>query len=116
MWQLPDDQFVRSFPTLPRIAVLKSQNPFPREDRVVFVEDGHSYFVDGMRVPRSVTGLVHSFASHFDPVRAARCMKHGRNWEEKRAEMEDLGLGTSDEEIISRWRRHGEAQSKENVF
>ena len=112
MWQLPDDQFVRSFPTLPRIAVLKSQNQFPREDRVVFVEDGHAYFVDGIRVPRSVTGLVHYFAHHFDPARAVRSMKQGRNWDEKLAEMEDLGLGTSDEEIISRWRRHGEAQSK----
>ena len=112
MWQLPDDQFVRSFPTLPRIAALESQNPFPREDRVAFVEDGHAYFVDGIRVPRSVTGLVHSFAGHFDPARAIRCLKQGRNWEEKRAEMEAQELGISDEEIMSRWRRNGEAQSK----
>jgi len=59
MWQLPDDQFVRQFPTLPRLLPLKTQHPFPREDRVVFVADGHAYFVDGVRVPRSVTGLVH---------------------------------------------------------
>ena len=78
MWQLSDAQFVRLFPTLPRVLPLKTQNPFPREDRAVFVEDGHAYFVDGIRVPRSVTGLVHAFASHVDPVRAARCMKHGR--------------------------------------
>ena len=112
MWQLSDDQFVRSFPILPRITVLESQNQFPREDRVVFVEDGHAYFVDGIRVPRSVTGLVHVFASHVDPVRAARCMKHCRNCEEKRQDMIEQGLRTSDEEIISRWRRNGEAQSK----
>ena len=82
MWQLPDDQFVRLFPTLPRITLLKSQNPFPREDRVVFVEHGHACAVDSLRVPRSVTGLVHSFAGDFDPLRAVRCMKQGRNWDE----------------------------------
>ena len=112
MWQRPDDQFVRSFPTLPRITLLKYQNPFPREDRVVFVEHGHAYVVDGIRVPRSVTGLVHSFSNNFDPARALRCMKQGRNWEEKRAEMEAQELGTTDDEIMSRWRRNGEAQSK----
>ena len=112
MWQLPDDHFVRQFPTLPRVLPLKSQNPFPREDRVAFVEDGHAYFVDGVRVPRSVTGLVHSFAGHFDPARAIRCLKQGRNWEERQAEMVEQGLGTTDDEIMSRWRRNGEAQSK----
>ena len=112
MWQLPDDQFVREFPSLPRIAALKSQNPFPREDRVAFVEDGHAYFVDGIRVPRSVTGLVHSFSNNFDPARALRCMKQGRNWEEKRLEMIEQGLGTSDEDIIARWRLNGQVQSK----
>ena len=112
MWQLPDDQFVRDFPALRRVTPLKAQNPFPREHRVVFVEDGHAYFVDGMRVPRSVTGLVHAFGSHFDPVRAVRCMKQGINWEEKRLEMEAQGLGTSDEEIIARWRFNGQVQSK----
>ena len=79
---------------------------------MAFVEDGHAYFVDGVRVPRSATGLVHSFAGDFDPVRAARCMKQGRNWEEKRLEMEAKGLGTSEEEITSRWRRNGQVQSK----
>ena len=54
MWQLPDDQFVREFPTLPRVLPLKTQNMFPREDRAIFVEDGHAYFVDGVLVPRLV--------------------------------------------------------------
>ena len=112
MWQLPDDQFVRQFPTLPRIVALKSQNPFPREDRVVFHERDHTYLLDGVTVPRSVTGLIHGFSSPFDPARAVRCMKQGRNWDEKRAEMEAQRLGTTDDEIMSRWRRNGEAQSK----
>ena len=79
---------------------------------MAFVEDGHADFVDGIRVPRSFTGLVNSFAGHFDPARAIRCLKQGRNCEEKRAEMEAQELGISDEEIMSRWRRNGEAQSK----
>ncbi len=112
MWQLPDDQFVREFPAFPRVLLLKTRNPFSREDRVVFHDADHTYFVDGIRAPRSVTGLVHSFASEFDPVRALRCMKLGRNWEEKRQEMLDQGLGTSDEEILARWACNGRVQSK----
>ena len=68
--------------------------------------------MDGIRIPRSVTGLVNSFAGNFDPARAARCMKQGRNWDEKRAEIEAQGLGTSDEEIVSRWRCNGQVQSE----
>ena len=56
--------------------------------------------------------LVHSFAGECDPLRAVRCMKQGRNRDEKRAEMEAQGLSTSDVVIISRWRRNGEAQPK----
>ena len=111
MWQLPDDEFVR-LPTLPRIIQLQERYPFPREDRVAFYESTHTYIVDGLRVPRSVTSLLHEYATPFDPMRALACMKRGRGWDAKREAMEQQGLGTSDEEMAERWRRNGEVQSK----
>ena len=106
MWQLEDDEFLRRFPTLQRIIQLKERHPFPREDRIVFYDHDHSYFVDGLRVHRSVTSLLHEYATAFDPVRALACMKRGAEWDAKRGDMEQQGLGTSDDEILERWRRN----------
>ena len=108
MWQLQDDEFVRAFPTLPHVPHLREKHPFPREDRIAFREHDHKYFVDGVLVPRSVTGLLHEYATPFDASRALACMRRGREWEAKREAMEQQGLGTSDEEITERWRRNGE--------
>ena len=115
MWQLEDEEFVRQFTELPRVVQLKERHPFPREDRVVFYEHDHSYFVDGVRVPRSVTSLLHEYATPFDPTRALACMKR-RDWDVKREAMEQQGLGTSDEDIMARWRRNGEVQSKRGTL
>ena len=75
MWQLSDDEFVRQFPTLPRVLQLKERYPIPQEDRVEFTEQCHSYTVDGQHVPRSVTSLLHEYATPFEPSRALACMK-----------------------------------------
>ena len=115
MWQLDDDELVRRFPELPRVVQLKERHPFPREDRVEFFEADHSYFVDGVRVPRSVTSLLHAYATPFDPQRALACMKR-RDWDAKQEAMEQQGLGTSDQEIMARWRRNGEVQSKRGTL
>ena len=112
MWQLPDDEFLAAWQPLPRVTQLHDLNPFPRERRIVFREHDHKYFVDGALVPRSVTGLLHEYSSPFDPARALASMKRGREWEAKRAEMEQQGLGTSDDEILARWIRNGEVQSR----
>ena len=75
MWQLEDEEFVRQFPELPRVVQLKERHPFPREDKVEFFEADHSYFVDGVRVPRSVPSLLHEYATPFEPSRALASMK-----------------------------------------
>ena len=111
MWQLSDDDLVAAWQPLPRVTQLQDLNPFPRENRIVFREHDHTYFVDGARVPRSVTGMLHEYSSPFDPARAVACMKRGRDWEAKRAEMEEQGFGTSDAEILARWTRNGAVQS-----
>ena len=112
MWQLPDDEFLAVWQPLPRVIQLQDLNPFPREDRIAFREHDHKYFVDGQLVPRSVTGLLHECSAGFDPSRALASMKHGRNWDAKRMEMEEQGLGTSDAEILARWSRNGNVQSR----
>ena len=112
MWQLSDDDLVAAWQPLPRVTQLQDLNPFPRENRIVFREHDHKYFVDGQLVPRSVTGLLHEYSAGFDPPRALESMKHGRNWDAKRMEMEEQGLGTSDAEILARWSRNGNVQSR----
>ena len=82
--RLSDADFLASF-HLPRfdqrIDALQQRNPLPRESRIVFCEAEHTYTIDGtVRAPRSVTGLVHAYASHFDPSAAVECMRAGRNW------------------------------------
>ena len=112
MWQLSDDNLVAAWQPLPRVTQLQDLNPFPRENRIEFREHDHKYFVDGALVPRSVTGLLHEYSADFDPSRALESMKHGRNWDAKRMEMEEQGLGTSDDEILARWNRNGAVQSR----
>ena len=63
-WRLPDDEFLASF-RLPgpaeRCTELQAKNPLgAREGRILLFEAGHFYEIDGVRAPRSVTGLVHS--------------------------------------------------------
>ena len=112
MWQLPDDEFVAGWKPLPRVTELQERHPFPRENRIEFREHDHKYFVDGQLVPRSVTGLLHEYSAGFDPSRALASMKHGRNWDAKRLEMEEQGLGTSDAEILARWSRNSADKNK----
>ena len=45
-----------------------------REDRIVFDESTHTYFVDGAKVPLSVTGVIHRYAREFDAHEALRRM------------------------------------------
>ena len=74
-WRLPDEEFVQSFRMADaRPGALAQLHPFPRESRVTFAEAGHIYTVDGQRVPRSVTSLVHSFADEFDAARIVDAM------------------------------------------
>ena len=103
-WRLPDADFVVAF-RLPRkgSGELARRHPIPRESRITFDEETHTYTVDGVRVPRSVTGLLHDYAWTFDPMLAVCAMKSGRGWESKRAALETQGLGTEDADFLARW-------------
>ena len=69
-------------------------HPLERESRVTFAEDAHVYTVDGQRVPRSVTGLLHSFATDFDSQQI----------------VENMGI-KDPEEILRLWRMNGKVKS-----
>ena len=60
-WRLSDDDFVYQF-QVPRkgFGALAAENPFPREDRVQFDEETHTYTIDGAMAPRSIRP--HQFA------------------------------------------------------
>ena len=86
-WRLADEKFLASF-RLPTAAdkceALAIRNPFPREHRIAFHEQEHIYTVDGTKVPRSVTKLVHEYTTAFDPFEAIDAMQMGARWDEKR--------------------------------
>ena len=77
-WRLSDGDFVRDFrlPTAEdKNEALRRRSPIAREDRICFDEITHTYTVDGVRVPISVTGLIHQFCEGFDPSSAIEQMK-----------------------------------------
>ena len=79
-WRLPDDAFLASF-RLPtdRSDALAQNITMPCERRIAFDEVEHVYAVDGVRVPRSVTGFLREFEQEFDAREAIALMQAGRN-------------------------------------
>ena len=74
MWQLSDSEFLVRFTPPPRQTCLAQRFPMRREDRIVFDESTHTYFVDGAKVPLSVTGVIHRYAREFDAHEVLRRM------------------------------------------
>lgn len=115
-WQLSDADFLASC-HLPGAAHkhdrLKDLHPLPRDGRILFDEERHEYCIDGrVKAPRSVTGLVHSYASDFDPSATVRTMKSSARWPEKReAFLTDAGEEMAYPEIVELWERCGRIAS-----
>lgn len=109
-WRLDDASFVAAFRLPPKDddGALASKHPFPRTHRIVFDADSHTYTIDGHVAPRSVTGLLHAYCNDFDPERALAAMRASGRWEERCAELEARGLGTTDTDFVERWRFSGQ--------
>jgi len=109
-WRLPDDAFLASFhlASADHVEVLAARNPMPREVRIQFDESAHTYTVDGLLVPRSVTGLLHKYVREFNAQAAIAAMKRGANWEVKQEEFKEDGETMSDARIASTWAFRGE--------
>ena len=111
-WRLQDADFLSAF-TLPRSRseFLARRNPVARDARISFDEKEHVYHVDGIRVPRSVTGFLHAFTEEFNAYEAIVAMQHGYDWETKREKYlkEDGQVKTADE-IANDWAKNGAVQ------
>ena len=75
----------------------------PYDDRINFFESDHRYVVDGVVEFISVTTKVAECFEVFDPRAALALLKGGRRWNESH-EM----WGLDDDEILRRWRLHGD--------
>ena len=72
------------------------------------------YWIDGfVKVPRSVTGLVHAYGWDFDAHAAVTAMKRSARWPEKREAFltEDTKREMADDEIVAMWKRRGNVAS-----
>ena len=106
-WRLSDGEFTASF-HLPcasdRVETLKKANPFPSDEQIHFDEESHTYSVNGVVVPLSVTGLIHRYVRVFNPSAAIQNMRA-----ETRQTYSDRGLVT-EEDIIRTWNENGKVQ------
>ena len=87
-WRLKDDAFMESF-HLPKnddkLETLRERNPFPREKRIHFDEESHTYTIDGkFVVPRSATKLLHQYTNDFNAEIVLSEMRARPSWEWKR--------------------------------
>ena len=120
-WRLPDSTFLDTF-VLPgaaqKVAYLENLHPLPRDSRIVFEEERHLYFIDGVtRAPKSVTKIVHDVAADFDALTAIASMRRGRNWKVKRTQyLREDGTEMDDTEIAAKWNRNGKVQSSRGTL
>ena len=106
-WQASDGEFLASF-RLPlpseRAETLKRANPFPRETRITFDEATHTYTVDGIVVPLSVTAFVHQYSGGFNARACVEQMQARDSWAQRQHEfMRADGSPMSVDEIMQRW-------------
>ena len=61
-----------------RCDVLAAKNPHPRDARVEYIDETHTYLLDGVALPLSVSGLWSRYFPHFD---ANECLnKYFKGW------------------------------------
>jgi hypothetical protein len=83
-------------------------NYHPRDDKILFVEETHKYYIDGNCDGNlSCTGFIHEFFGHFDPKGIiAKMRKNPVKWAQSKY------FGKTDEEIIKEWNDNGKAASE----
>ena len=95
--------------------VLARLHGHPRDRFVSFVQETHSYYVNGHRMPLSVTGLVHSFAQEFRPDEVIQKMINSGRWPRPECshQVADTIVPFSADEIKAAWSRNAkEAAAK----
>ncbi|CAE7235509.1 unnamed protein product, partial [Symbiodinium sp. KB8] len=96
----PDVSFMR----------LQRNRPHPRDARIVFYPETHTYLIDGEPSMSSVTAVIHQYANPFEPEAVIHRMMMGSKWprpEYSRAEAGQLVPFTASE-IKEKWRQSAE--------
>jgi hypothetical protein len=87
-----------------RLAVL---NKHPRDDRIQFEEETHTYTIDGTRAGwTSCTGFLHNFFGHFDADACIAKMMASSKWYESKY------YGMTAQQIKDSWAAKGKASSE----
>ena len=76
----PDDPNFIADLCLPPATFLGHLNAHPRDSRLVFYDETHTYLIDGCRSLGSVTGLIHAFAAPFIEKDVICKMVSGNRW------------------------------------
>lgn len=85
------------------------KNPHPRDSRIRFVEDTHTYYVDGSKDRyeyTSTTKLVHSLFKPFDADEVIGKMRRSKNWENSKY------YGQTPDEIKAGWEQNRDSAAK----
>ena len=91
------------------VLMLATKHAHSRDARIVFVEEGHLYKLDGIPLKLSVTGLIESVSSdHFDPTAVIAKMKQSDRWPNPKYVQADGTTPLSDDEIKGMWKSNGE--------
>lgn len=88
---------------------LLSKNAHPRDFRVKFVEDTHTYYVDGSKDAfeyTSTTKLMHSLFKPFNADEVIEKMRRSRNWESSKY------FGKSPGDIKAEWEENRDSAAK----
>jgi len=86
-----------------RLAVI---NKHPRDDRIQFEEETHTYTIDGVKTGwTSCTGFLHNFFGHFDADAVIAKMMKSPKWYESKY------FGLTAEQIKKQWSDKGAASS-----
>jgi hypothetical protein len=81
--------------------ILERKNRHSRDERIVFDEEPHIYYLDSEPVKTSVTTLVHQYFSTFNADLIISRMMRGKNWESSKY------FGMTADEIKQQWKDAG---------
>ena len=76
---------------------LQKKNPHERDNNIVFVEEGHKYYINGEDGYTSVTTWIHSHFEHFDADKVITNMMASPKWQQNKY------YGKTREEIKALW-------------
>jgi len=92
------------------MTTLAERNAHPRDSRITFVEESHTYTLDGDASKNtSVTTFLHSLFPHFDPNVVIKKMMSSKNWPKSPY------FGRKPEDIKSAWAKSGSLAAEQGT-